>query len=101
MRSFSSRESVSASGSFLMPIRLLSLLICLLSTVASHAEEPLAEGHVDSGGVKIHYVTSGKGPLVVLLHGFPDFWFTWRDQIPELAKRFRVVAIDLRGYNLS
>src|SRR5262249_13367667 len=46
-------------------------------------------------------VTPGKGPLVVLLHGFPDFWYSWRDQMPELAKHFHVVALDLRGYNLS
>jgi pimeloyl-ACP methyl ester carboxylesterase len=59
------------------------------------------EGHVDSGGVKIHYVTAGKGPLVILIHGFPDFWYSWRDQMPALAKHFRVVAIDQRGYNKS
>ena len=58
-------------------------------------------GFADSDGVKIHYVTAGKGPLVVLLHGFPDFWYTWRDQMPALAKHFQVVAIDLRGYNKS
>jgi pimeloyl-ACP methyl ester carboxylesterase len=59
------------------------------------------EGYVDSGGVKIHYVTAGQGPLVVMIHGFPDFWYTWRAQMPTLAKRFQVVAIDQRGYNLS
>jgi len=59
------------------------------------------DGHVDSGGVKIHYVTLGKGPLVVLIHGFPDFWYSWRDQMPELARHFQVVAIDQRGYNKS
>jgi pimeloyl-ACP methyl ester carboxylesterase len=59
------------------------------------------EGYADSGGVTIHYVTKGKGPLVVLIHGFPDFWYTWRGQIPELAKHFQVVAIDQRGYNKS
>lgn len=84
-----------------MPIHLLSFLICLFLASVSPAQAPLEEGHVDSGGVKIHYMSAGKGPLVVLLHGFPDFWMTWRDQIPELAKRYRVVAIDLRGYNLS
>jgi pimeloyl-ACP methyl ester carboxylesterase len=47
----------------------------------------------------MHYVTQGTGKLVLLLHGFPDFWYVWRYQIPELAKHFRVVAPDLRGYN--
>jgi pimeloyl-ACP methyl ester carboxylesterase len=59
------------------------------------------EGFADSGGVKIHYVTMGKGPLVVMIHGFPDYWYSWRDQMPALAKHFQVVAIDQRGYNKS
>jgi len=50
-------------------------------------------------GLRMHYVTQGKGKLVLLLHGFPDFWYVWRFQIPELARHFRVVAPDLRGYN--
>jgi pimeloyl-ACP methyl ester carboxylesterase len=61
------------------------------------------DGLVDSGGVKIHYVSLGRprDPLLVLIHGFPDFWYSWREQMPALAKRFHVVAIDQRGYNLS
>lgn len=59
------------------------------------------DGYVDSDGVKLHYVTAGKGPLLVLLHGFPDYWYTWRAQMPELAKHFQVVALDMRGYNMS
>jgi pimeloyl-ACP methyl ester carboxylesterase len=61
------------------------------------------EGFVDSGGVKIHYVSLGRkeDPLLVMIHGFPDFWYSWRAQMPSLAKRFHVVAIDQRGYNLS
>jgi pimeloyl-ACP methyl ester carboxylesterase len=50
----------------------------------------------------LHYVEAGQGPLVVLLHGFPEFWFSWRHQIPVLAAAgFRVLAPDLRGYNES
>jgi epoxide hydrolase 4 len=61
------------------------------------------EGVVDSSGVKIHYVSLGKkeNPLLVMVHGFPDFWYSWRAQMPALAKNFHVVAIDQRGYNLS
>ena len=52
--------------------------------------------------MKLHYVEAGNGPLVVLLHGFPEFWYGWRLQIAPLAAAgFRVVAPDLRGYNLS
>jgi len=50
-------------------------------------------------GIRMHYVTQGEGKLLFLLHGFPDFWYVWRFQIPELATHFRVVAPDLRGYN--
>jgi pimeloyl-ACP methyl ester carboxylesterase len=53
-------------------------------------------------GVRLHYVEAGSGPLVVLLHGFPEFWYSWRHQIPALAAGgFHVIAPDLRGYNLS
>src|SRR5271170_2202586 len=53
-------------------------------------------------GIRIHYVQAGEGPPVVLLHGFPEFWYSWRHQIPALAGAgYRVLAPDLRGYNLS
>src|SRR5271167_5164940 len=63
----------------------------------------LREGYADVGDeVKLHYVEAGDGPLVVLLHGFPEFWWGWRLQIAPLAAAgFRVVAPDMRGYNLS
>ena len=51
---------------------------------------------------RLHYVEAGEGPLIVLLHGFPEFWYGWRLQIQPLAAAgFRVVAPDMRGYNLS
>lgn len=53
---------------------------------------------IQANGIRIHYVTAGKGPLVVLLHGFPEFWYAWRRQIPALAQHFQVVVPDLRGY---
>ena len=59
-------------------------------------------GFADSDGVSIHYVARGRsGPLLVMIHGFPDFWFTWRHQMPALAADHRLIAMDLRGYNLS
>jgi epoxide hydrolase 4 len=57
--------------------------------------------YADSDGVKIHYVALGKGPLIVMIHGFPDFWYTWRKQMDALSTRYRVVAVDQRGYDLS
>jgi len=53
-------------------------------------------------GVQLHWVEAGAGPLVILLHGFPEHWYAWRHQIPALAAAgFRVLAPDMRGYNLS
>lgn len=63
--------------------------------------ERVTYGYVDSRGVNIHYATLGQGPLVVMIHGFPDFWYTWRHQMVALAPHFQVVAIDQRGYNKS
>lgn len=57
--------------------------------------------YADSDGVRIHYVTVGEGPLVVMIHGFPDFWYSWRDQMAALEGEYRVAAIDQRGYNRS
>src|SRR5436309_10490797 len=72
------------------------------SSLAPGDDTELREGYADVGDVRLHYVEAGSGPLVVLLHGFPEFWFGWRLQIAALAAAgFRVVAPDMRGYNLS
>jgi len=63
--------------------------------------EQVEHGYADSNGVKIHYATIGEGPLVIMIHGFPDFWYSWREQMAVLKDNFKVVAIDQRGYNLS
>src|ERR1700679_1466701 len=57
------------------------------------------EGYAELGDVRLHYVEAGEEPLVVLLHGFPEFWYGWRQQIEPLAAAgFRVLAADMRGY---
>ena len=61
----------------------------------------IKHGYADNNGVKIHYAETGEGPLVVMIHGFPDFWYSWRHQMAGLKDSYRVVAIDQRGYNLS
>jgi pimeloyl-ACP methyl ester carboxylesterase len=52
-------------------------------------------------GVRLHYAELGEGPLVVLLHGFPECWYMWHNILPRLGTRFHVVALDMRGYNWS
>lgn len=75
----------------------------LVSAIASAADlETLVQhGYADSNGVKLHYATVGKGPLIVMIHGFPDYWYTWRHQMEALSDSYQCVAIDQRGYNLS
>src|SRR5690349_7969738 len=84
---------------------LLCVVTVLLLSVTALAETDLDKrvehGYADSNGVKIHYASLGSGPLIVMIHGFPDFWYTWRDQMEVLSKNYQVVAIDQRGYNLS
>ena len=65
-------------------------------------DNPADLGHhsfIIQNGIKIHYVASGPEdkPLMLFIHGFPEFWFSWRHQIREFQKDFRVVAIDQRG----
>lgn len=57
--------------------------------------------YAENDGVRLHYAALGEGPLVVMLHGFPDYWYTWRHQMAALSEEYRVTAPDLRGYNLS
>jgi len=56
---------------------------------------------VETNGIRLHCAVEGEGPLVLLLHGFPECWYSWRHQIAALAPHYRVVAPDLRGYNES
>jgi pimeloyl-ACP methyl ester carboxylesterase len=79
-----------------------NLLSSTFTELMPHDGIELREGYADVGDQTLHYVEAGEGPLVVLLHGFPEFWFGWRQQIAPLAAAgFRVVAPDTRGYNLS
>ncbi|BAZ28397.1 alpha/beta hydrolase fold protein [Cylindrospermum sp. NIES-4074] len=64
-------------------------------------QDSWTHAYINTNGVKLHYVTQGEGPLMLMLHGFPEFWYSWRHLIPEFAKDFKVVALDLRGYNDS
>src|SRR5678816_722128 len=65
------------------------------------ADDPRAFNHcfAEVNGIRMHYIDEGKGPLVILLHGFPYLWYMWRRQIGALTEAgFRVVVPDLRGF---
>lgn len=74
-----------------------------LTLPASAALPRFQDHYATNAGVKIHYVTAGDAskPLVVLIHGFPDYWYTWRNLMAELGGEYRLAALDTRGYNLS
>jgi pimeloyl-ACP methyl ester carboxylesterase len=57
------------------------------------------DAHVN--GVRLHYATAGTGPLMVFVHGFPEFWYAWKAQLVEFGRDHQAVAPDMRGYNLS
>ena len=57
--------------------------------------------YADVNGVRLHYVTSGLGQLILFVHGFPEFWYEWKHQLEEFGKDYQAVALDMRGYNLS
>ena len=83
------------------PLATLTLISSfLLTTTASvqGVESQVEHGYVKNNGVKINYASLGTGPLVIMIHGFPDFWYTWRYQMKGLSNHFRTVAVDLRGY---
>ncbi|MFQ4138628.1 alpha/beta fold hydrolase [Nodosilinea sp. PGN35] len=58
-------------------------------------------GFLQTNGLHLHYVRQGQGPLMLFLHGFPEFWYSWRHQLDYFADRYTCVALDLRGYNDS
>jgi pimeloyl-ACP methyl ester carboxylesterase len=71
------------------------------SLVAQEFADSVEHKFADSNGVSIHYAKAGSGPLAVFIHGFPDFWYSWRHQMEGLATTHTVVAMDTRGYNKS
>lgn len=73
-----------------------------MNTGLTEIESSVRHGYVQAGGLRLHYAQRGDGGrLVVLLHGFPECWYSWRHQLMSLGDRYTVVAVDLRGYNLS
>ena len=81
----------------------LLLVFVSMSTNAAEYFDQVEHRYASNGDIKIHYAAAGPedAPLIVMIHGFPDFWYTWRSQMEALQDRYRVAAMDLRGYNKS
>ncbi|HWZ44290.1 MAG TPA: alpha/beta hydrolase [Candidatus Saccharimonadales bacterium] len=101
MKNIASPVSANSWSSCRRMLALALLLCAAVSAYAADFESRVKDGYADSNGVKIHYATVGSGPLIVMIHGFPDYWYTWRKQMEGLSDKFQCVAIDQRGYNLS
>ena len=83
-------------------LALLSTLWLLASTLpAAAAPAPFTDHYVEVNGQRLHYASVGEGPLVLFLHGYPSFWYQWKDQMLEMGRDHRAVGLDMRGYNLS
>ncbi len=65
------------------------------------SKSALEHKYADVNDMRLHYVTAGEGTLIMFLHGFPEFWYEWKNQLAEFGRDYRAVAPDMRGYNLS
>lgn len=80
----------------------ISCSVMLASTVLMAADKPaLKDRYAEVNGVRLHYVEQGKGELILFLHGFPEFWYAWKDLLSDFGRDHHAVALDMRGYNLS
>ena len=78
-----------------------ALATTLSGAASADISSEVEHRYADSSGTRIHYAVAGSGPLVVMIHGFPDYWYSWRHQMNVLKDHFTVAAVDQRGYNLS
>jgi pimeloyl-ACP methyl ester carboxylesterase len=75
--------------------------VAVAGVLAQPGTPPLTHEYAEVNGMRLHYARAGSGPLMVFLHGFPEFWYEWKNQLAEFSRDHTVVAPDLRGYNLS
>src|SRR4249919_3344480 len=90
------------------PMRYLALILGGLMAAgpsaparAQGAKAMFQDNYADVNGVRLHYASVGTGPLVLFLHGYPSFWYQWKDQMAEMGRDHLAVGLDMRGYNLS
>ena len=77
------------------------LLVASAPTANAQGAPSMQHEYASINGIRLHYVRQGTGRLVLFLHGFPEFWYAWKDQVAEFGKDHLAVAPDLRGFNLS
>src|ERR1700680_1795859 len=77
------------------------VLPCVLSVASVKAGPQWKDRYAEVNGVRLHYVEQGKGPLILFLHGFPEFCCSLKDLLADFGRDHHAVALDMRGYNLS
>ena len=82
-------------------VLLVAAMAMAIGVFAQAPDTPIAHKYVAVNGVRLHYATVGRGPLMLFLHGFPEFWYEWKNQLVEFGRDHMAVAPDMRGYNLS
>ena len=80
-------------------MRLFALVVLLMMSI--NAQPKIDHAYAEVNGVRLHYAKAGNGELMIFLHGFPEFWYAWKDQLAEFGKDRLAIAPDMRGYNLS
>jgi epoxide hydrolase 4 len=78
-----------------------AIVALAMAGVVAQQTPPISHEYANVNGQRLHYARTGSGPLIVFLHGFPEFWYEWKHQIAEFSRDHTVVAPDMRGYNLS
>jgi len=68
---------------------------------AQGARAQFQDGYAEVNGLRLHHASVGQGPLVLFLHGYPSFWYQWKDQMAEMGRDHLAIGLDMRGYNLS
>src|SRR5712691_1308202 len=79
----------------------MMMLIVPAAPRAQGARVQFQDGYAEVNGVRLHYASVGQGPLVLFLHGYPSFWYQWKDQMAEMGRDHLAIGLDMRGYNLS
>jgi len=78
-----------------------AIAVIAVTAVFGQPAPPTSHEYANVNGQRLHYAKAGSGPLIVFLHGFPEFWYEWKHQIAEFSRDRTVIAPDMRGYNLS
>ena len=82
-------------------IRFSGAAILALAVSSLSGAPKWQERYAEVNGVRLHFVEQGEGPLILFLHGFPEFWYSWKDLLADFGRDHHAVALDMRGYNLS